>query len=188
MLLRARYAGDATMHDMLLQSFECSRWNAIEDSTTHQVWSLDSLNNMDYTDLRAHADTLLNGVSDKNCSAAASDYLVRHVRWLPKQRPAIGETISRCIARRTDYLLGSKLDLGDRTLCRLIKEEALHQDSVIRSIVSFLVVKGANMRHNKNRHNSSGSSWSWITESQFQEMVFAWATCCLVCLLFLRVG
>ena len=70
--LHAKYAGDDKILGVLLQSFVSSRWNVIEESTSHKVLSLDALHNIDYTDLRAHVDNLLHGSTERNRNAVAN--------------------------------------------------------------------------------------------------------------------
>ena len=99
----------------------------------------------------------------------------------------MGEIINKRVARRANYLLGSKLDQGDLSIIRLIKEEALHQESVIRTMVSYLVVKGANMRWNKNDITLLHRAWTGSVSLNFRKwcslyLHVLWLDC------FFRVG
>ena len=60
---------------------------------------------------------------------------------------------------------------GKHTIVDMINKNVLDESAAIRSLVSFLVVKCANMQKNSIRFTSG--KLNWVDESDFTEMVFA---------------
>ena len=138
---------------------------------------IQSLRSLSHVQLYQHLDRSFLCVPRKMCNQAMLELLETQVLWIPRQEPREPDQ-QQLVLQEMDYYLGNNLQHNtdaERDLAQLILRGVLRHDTVLKTLVTALVVKAERIHNGSSRLTTS--SLPHTSEAQLHEVGFTLATC-----------